>query len=106
MASGTIGETPPPIFDRGAIAAGQRGAIASERLTGPAGDEGRDAAASARLGSPPGDAIPPRLPERSPSGKAAPAGTGPTAARGSGAIADASPAPGPVAPRPPPGDSL
>ncbi len=66
-ASGTIGETPEPIFDRAAIAAGQRGALAGERL-----------------GSPPGDAIPPRLPERSPSGKAAPAGTGPTAARGSG----------------------
>jgi hypothetical protein len=103
MASGTIGETPPPIFDRGAIAAGQRGAIASERLTGPARDEGRDAAASARLGSPPGDAIPPRLPERSPSGKAAPAGTGPTAARGSGAIADPPPV---AAPRATTDDSL
>jgi prefoldin subunit 5 len=32
-ASGTIGgDTPPPIFDRAAIAAGQKGAIASERI--------------------------------------------------------------------------
>src|SRR5262249_5223081 len=85
-ASGTIGETPAPLFDRAAIAAGSRGALASERLTRPG--EGRDAAASARLGSPPGDAIPPRLPERSPSGKASPAGTGPTAARGSREFAD------------------
>ncbi|HEX4420329.1 MAG TPA: hypothetical protein VH165_20575 [Kofleriaceae bacterium] len=38
-ASGTIGgDTPPPIFDRAAIAAGQRGALASERVHGrPAG---------------------------------------------------------------------
>jgi hypothetical protein len=91
-ASGTIGETPAPLFDRAAIAAGSRGALASERLT-RSGEEGRDAAASARLGSPPGDAIPPRLPERSPSGKASPAGTGPTAARGSGEFADPRAAP-------------
>jgi hypothetical protein len=97
-ASGTIGETPAPLFDRAAIAAGSRGALASERLTGR---EGRDAAASTRLGSPPGDAIPPRLPERSPSGKAVPAGTGPTAARGSGGLADAR-----AAPRPTTDDSL
>ncbi|HMG55526.1 MAG TPA: hypothetical protein VK601_18640, partial [Kofleriaceae bacterium] len=38
-ASGTIGDTPPPIFDRAAIAAGQRGAIASERV----GDRARPA---------------------------------------------------------------
>ena len=108
-ASGTIGDTPPPIFDRAAIAAGQRGAVASERLTGgqAEGRDARDAAASARLGSPPGDAIPPRLPERSPSGKASPAGTGPTSARGSGAIADAPPASGPAAaPRATTDDSL
>ncbi|HEU4732848.1 MAG TPA: hypothetical protein VFT22_33365 [Kofleriaceae bacterium] len=39
-ASGTIGgDTPPPIFDRAQIAAGQRGALASERVypTGPTG---------------------------------------------------------------------
>ncbi len=105
-ASGTIGETPPPLFDRAAIAAGQRGALASDRVTGGPpredGRDGRDAAASARLGSPPGDAIPPRLPERSPSGKA-PAGTGPTAARGSGSIADAPPV---AAPRATTDDSL
>ena len=45
-ASGTIGgDTPPPIFDRAAIAAGQKGAIASERvhdrlLHGTAGGSG------------------------------------------------------------------
>src|SRR6185295_9285851 len=99
-ASGTIGETPAPLFDRAAIAAGQRGGPAGED-----GRDGRDAAASARLGSPPGDAIPPRLPERSPSGKAAPAGTGPTAARGSGAITDSRDATRP-APRTTNDDSL
>jgi predicted nucleic acid-binding Zn-ribbon protein len=36
-ASGTIGgDTPPPLFDRAAIAAGQKGAVANERRTGPA----------------------------------------------------------------------
>jgi hypothetical protein len=110
-ASGTIGETPAPIFDRAAIAAGPRGALASERLSDrarPSADAGRDAApAGSRLGSPPGDAIPPRLPERSPSGKAAPAGTGPTAARGSGSISDPAPAsPSARAPRATTDDSL
>ncbi|HEX3758067.1 MAG TPA: hypothetical protein VHW23_05155 [Kofleriaceae bacterium] len=78
-ASGTISDTPSPIFDRAAIAAGQRGARAAERVTDPP---------SGRLGSPPGDAVPPRPSDRSPSGKASPAGTGPAVAlRGSGPIA-------------------
>ncbi|HEX3480981.1 MAG TPA: hypothetical protein VHT91_38455, partial [Kofleriaceae bacterium] len=68
-------------------------------------EDGRDAAATARLGSPPGDAIPPRLPERSASGKASPAGTGPTAARGSGEFADPRAAPR-TAPRATTDDSL
>jgi len=47
-ASGTIGgDTPPPIFDRAAIAAGQRARAAERAADGP----------SARLGSPPGDAL-------------------------------------------------
>ena len=121
-ASGTIGETPAPLFDRAAIAAGQRGAVASERVTDRAterttdrprqspGDarhdarnETRDPTPNGRLGSPPGDAVPARPQDRSPSGRAAHAGSGPTAgARGSGAIADrparaASPRPAPPA---------
>lgn len=99
-ASGTIGETPPPIFDRAAIAAGPRGALAGPRTgdgpapaSAPARDDAVDeAAAPGRLGSPPGDAIPPRLPDRSPSGRTSPAGTGPLSApRGTprtGAILD------------------
>src|SRR5439155_14568944 len=36
-ASGTIGgDTPPPVFDRAVIAAGQKGAVVSGRGTGPA----------------------------------------------------------------------
>ena len=137
-ASGTIGgDTPSPIFDRAAIAAGQRGALASERLddrprptrfgaSGSGGsplsadddagehddedDDGEvdlreliadvsgairaatsDDAQRGRLGSPAGDAVPPRAGDR-PSGAvgtpralvdrpSAPSGSGP-AARG------------------------
>ncbi|HMG24714.1 MAG TPA: hypothetical protein VK607_25430, partial [Kofleriaceae bacterium] len=141
-ASGTIGDTPPPIFDRAAIAAGQRGAIASERVgdrarpaspdtggeigdlvdrlyrddhdgaeddfadertaarrSGPRGaDPGVDAATRTRLGSPAEDAAAPRPAERSPAGRAALLGSGPTAApRGTprtGAILDKASAPG------------
>jgi prefoldin subunit 5 len=40
-ASGTIGgDTPPPVFDRAAIAAGQRGAIANEWGSGPVSAQG------------------------------------------------------------------
>jgi hypothetical protein len=75
-ASGTIGgDTPSPIFDREAIAAGQRGAIADEPVV-----------PGARLGSPPGDAVP-RPAERGASGASKPTG----AAQRSG------PSPAPIA---------
>jgi prefoldin subunit 5 len=75
-ASGTIGDTPPPIFDRAAIAAGQKGALATERV---------------------GD--------RPPDGNLRTTGTGPNAAvRGTPrSAAPARPAPpDPPSPRPPP----
>ena len=81
-ASGTIGgDTPPPLFDRAAIAAGQRGALAGER----GGRPGEVAAPTPRLGSPPpaaGDTRPLRTPARGVAAQAsspAPARQGPPA---------------------------
>src|SRR5262245_1375426 len=63
-ASGTIGgDTPSPLFDREAIAAGQRGAIADEAVI------------PGQLGSSPGDAVP-RPADRGASGASKPTATG------------------------------
>ncbi|TMQ04535.1 MAG: hypothetical protein E6J90_51235 [Deltaproteobacteria bacterium] len=75
-ASGTIGgDTPVPIFDRAAIAAGPSAPITG----GPAGSS---------------DAVPQRAVDRSPSGAVSPSGSGPNAARGTpkpGALSTPSP---------------
>lgn len=66
-ASGTIGggDTPAPIFDRAAIAAGQRGALASERVgvpivraEAPPGGAAAGSGPSPRPGTPPGPSGP------------------------------------------------
>ena len=85
-ASGTIGgDTPAPIFDRAAIAAGQRGAVASERLGSPPGDAvprsaaDRASGAASRpvaVGTGPGDAVPQRAADRTSGAASRPAGAG------------------------------
>jgi hypothetical protein len=98
-ASGTIGgDTPSPIFDRAAIAAGQKGAVASERVAPASAAGGSDPTSAAVIataaattpglarGTPTHGATADRLAPRTEPGKAAPPSTARTEPSGSLAV--------------------